>query len=74
VEGREEGRLEEGQALVLRLMRRRMRSLRPEVEEQVRQLNLEQVERLAEAVFDFQSSADLEQWLRCSVTNLAWGW
>jgi Domain of unknown function (DUF4351) len=51
-------------AIVLRLLTRQVGSLPEEIETQVKALALEQVESLGEALLDFTSLADLENWLR----------
>ena len=62
-EGRDEGRTEEAQALVLRLLTRSIGEIAPGTETQIRELSLEQIETLGEALLDFSVSADLDQWL-----------
>ena len=62
-EGRQEGRREGQLELVLRLLHRRLRSLSTENEAQVRTLSPEQLTSLGEALFDFQTEADLKRWL-----------
>ncbi len=66
-EGRQEGQREEGLSFVLRLLNRRLGSMGPEVEAQVRGLSLHQLESLGEAVLDFGDIADLQNWLRSNV-------
>ncbi len=65
--GRIEGRLEgkqEGEAnLVLRLLNRRLGEVSESVSEQIRQLPLEQIEDLGEALLDFEREEDLLNWL-----------
>jgi predicted transposase YdaD len=62
-QGREEGR-EEGQVeLLLRQLIRRCGPLSAETTTQVQQLHAEQLLELADALLDFTSAADLEQWL-----------
>ncbi|MDB9312949.1 DUF4351 domain-containing protein [Spirulina sp. CS-785/01] len=62
-EGRQEGRQEGEVQLVLRLLSRRFGELGARQEQQIRQLSLEQLEALAEALLDFSSLAELEEWL-----------
>jgi hypothetical protein len=50
-------------ALVLRLVNRRLGGLNPTFEAQIRDLSIEQVEDLGEALLDFQTEADLVNWL-----------
>ena len=67
-EGREQG-LEQGLfegelALLFRLINRRIGPIAPETEAQIRNLSLEQIEALGEALLDFSDRADLDQWLK----------
>jgi len=50
-------------ALVLRQVNRRFGGLNPTLEAQIRDLSIEQVEDLGEALLDFQTEADLVNWL-----------
>jgi flagellar biosynthesis/type III secretory pathway protein FliH len=61
-QGRQEGRKAEIE-LVLRQLRRRLGSLTAAEKEAVRKLTLRNIEAIAEALLDFRSSADLDQWL-----------
>ncbi len=63
-EGREEGRAEEAQALVLRLLSRRFDTISPATGVQISGLSLNKVEDLGEALLDFSNLGDLETWLR----------
>ncbi|MBI3247894.1 MAG: DUF4351 domain-containing protein [Deltaproteobacteria bacterium] len=58
-EGAQEGEV----TLVLRLLQRRCGELASTLTEQVTHLSVSQIETLGEALLDFQSVADLEQWL-----------
>jgi len=62
-EGRQEGRQEGEANLVLRQLNRRVGDISPELLPNIRSLDLEQLENLGEALLDFQSLQDLEQWL-----------
>ena len=62
-EGLQEGRQEGEANLVLRLLNRRIGDISPELLPNIRSLDLEQLENLGEALLDFQSLQDLEQWL-----------
>ena len=62
--GRTEGRTEEARSLILRQLTRRVGNLSSENRSQVESLSLERLEFLGEALLDFSSSTDLEQWLR----------
>jgi predicted transposase YdaD len=59
-----EGRAEEAQVLVFRLLARRVGTLPPTVEAQVQALELPQLEALGEALLDFKALGDLTEWLR----------
>ena len=62
-EGEQTGALKEAQALILRLLTRRIGSLTPEMQSQVQALSLAQLESLGEALLDFAEAGDLVQWL-----------
>jgi predicted transposase YdaD len=62
-EGRQEGRQEEGVTLILRQLTRRVGELNLGVVEQIRGLNLAQLEELAEALLEFRALEDLLSWL-----------
>ena len=62
-EGREEGRQEGEKSLILRQLTKRMGELSPEVRQSVENLSIEQLENLGEALLDFNSMVDLENWL-----------
>jgi hypothetical protein len=59
-EGRQEGEL----TFARRLITRRFGTIAPETEAKISTLTLMQLEELGEALLDFSSLADLEQWLR----------
>jgi predicted transposase YdaD len=61
-EGREEGRQEEGANLVLRLLNRRIGQVSSSFVSQIRVLSVEKLEDLGEALLDFQTEEDLQQW------------
>jgi predicted transposase YdaD len=63
-EGRQEGALSEAQALILRLLTRRISTLTPVMQAQVQSLSLNQLELLGEALLDFSQPDDLVGWLR----------
>ena len=62
-EGRAEGRTDGERALVLKLLTRKLGHLPLDITTKVSDLNLEELETLAEAIFDFTSVGDLESWL-----------
>jgi predicted transposase YdaD len=68
-EAKEDGREEEGRALVLRLLNRRFGVLPESLSSQIADLSLTQIESLAEALLDSQTLSDLEAWLQHLQTN-----
>jgi predicted transposase/invertase (TIGR01784 family) len=63
-EGKAEGKAEEGRALVLKQLTRKLgRSIEPDLQLQVNSLTLEQIESLGEALLDFQGVDELVSWL-----------
>ncbi len=62
-EGREEGRQEGEKSLILRLLNRKVGELSPEVRQSLENLSIEELENLGEALLEFNSIADLENWL-----------
>ncbi len=63
LEGRQEGRLE-GQLDLIRIqLNRRLGVLTPATVKRLNTLSTERLTRLAEALLDFKSAADLERWL-----------
>jgi predicted transposase/invertase (TIGR01784 family) len=63
VRGLERGRTQEGQALVLKQLNRKLGTIAPQLQSQISNLNIDRVESLGEALLDFNSLADLEAWL-----------
>lgn len=54
----------EGEAnLVIRLLSRKIENFSLDLESQVRELSIDQLENLGEALLDFQSDSDLRDWL-----------
>jgi predicted transposase YdaD len=62
-EGEQQGRQEEALSFVLRLLPRRVGTVPPEIEAQIRTLSLQQLEELGEALLDFSQISDLQNWL-----------
>jgi hypothetical protein len=62
-EGRKEGRQEGIASIVLRLLGRRFGDVPKALAERISKLPVKKLEPLAEDLLDFQSLADLEQWL-----------
>jgi hypothetical protein len=56
--------LQKGEAnLVLRLLKRRFGELPPHITETIQKLSVEKLEDLGEALLDFETQADLINWL-----------
>jgi predicted transposase YdaD len=62
--GIEQGVTQEARSLVLRLLSRRIGTMAPSIESQIATLSVSQLESLGEALLDFSSAADLDEWLR----------
>jgi predicted transposase YdaD len=63
-QGRREGMQAGEQALTLRLLERKLGKLPENIVDQIQSLSLTQLEQLADALLEFESIADLVQWLR----------
>jgi heme oxygenase len=61
--GIEIGKQQEALLLVTRQLNRRLGSIEESLLEQIRSLSVEKLEELGEALFDFNSVADLNNWL-----------
>jgi predicted transposase YdaD len=61
--GLQQGREEESHKLLTKLLIKRFGSVDSETQTQIRSLSVEKCEELAEAIFDFQTVADLHSWL-----------
>lgn len=62
-EVRQEERLKGEQALILRLLTRKVGEISPETKAQIETLSIAQLEDLGEALLDFAALADLSAWL-----------
>ena len=62
--GKEEGRLEGEQAVILKLLRRRLGELSPVTQQRIQSLSASELETLGEALLDFTTMADLLNWLQ----------
>jgi len=58
-----QGRIEGKETLVMRMLRRRFGAISPDITERLDHLSSEQLDDLGEALLDFGTAADLEQWL-----------
>ncbi|WP_373543751.1 DUF4351 domain-containing protein [Chamaesiphon sp.] len=63
IEGRDRGRVEEGRALVIRILNRKLGNLNLEPMARVNSLPIDRVESLGEALLDFSQMSDLLAWL-----------
>ncbi|MUG93321.1 DUF4351 domain-containing protein [Scytonema sp. UIC 10036] len=50
--------------MIIRLLNRRLGEIEAPVVEQIRKLPVQQLEELVEALLDFSTVADLEQWIQ----------
>ncbi len=66
--GVHQGRQQEAAELVLRQLARRVGSVTPAQESAIRNLPLEQIEALGEALLDFRKKSDLAGWLESQKT------
>jgi Domain of unknown function (DUF4351) len=63
-EGEQSGVLKGERSLILRLLSRKVGTIAPTTETQIRSLSLVQLEALGEALLDFSQLSDLADWLR----------
>jgi Domain of unknown function (DUF4351) len=63
-EGEQSGVLKGERSLILRQLTRRLGTIAPTTETQIRSLSLSQLEALGEALLDFSQPSDLTDWLR----------
>jgi Domain of unknown function (DUF4351) len=63
-EGEQTGALKGERSLILRQLTRRLGTISPDAESQVRTLSQTQLESLGEALLDFSESGDLVNWLK----------
>jgi predicted transposase/invertase (TIGR01784 family) len=64
IKGRQEGRLEGQQELIIRQLVRRLGSVDPDTQARICRLPIDQLENLGEAILDFTSASDLITWLQ----------
>lgn len=67
--GKEEGKQEQGQTLVIQQLQKQVGELPQEVRERIQTLSLEQLESLGEALLDFTAIEDLLNWLSANQTT-----
>ncbi|MEA5511920.1 DUF4351 domain-containing protein [Crocosphaera sp. UHCC 0190] len=58
----DQGRQKGETNLILRLLNRRIGEISPQLSQKIQSLSIEQLENLGEALLDFHSTEDLEQW------------
>ncbi|MGB5960511.1 MAG: DUF4351 domain-containing protein [Coleofasciculaceae cyanobacterium] len=63
-QGREEGQHQEALAMIMRLLPRRIGTVNPEQQAQIRALSIQELEDLGEALLDFSEAANLDTWLQ----------
>jgi predicted transposase YdaD len=63
-EGEERGILKGEQAVIFRLLARRVGEVSPDLKSQIESLSLNQLDALADALLDFSTLADLRSWLQ----------
>lgn len=61
--GYERGVLEGEQAIILKQLKRRIGELSPEIQQCIQSFSINQLETLSEALLDFNTRADLFNWL-----------
>ena len=62
-EAKAEGKAEGEASLVLRLLKKRIGQVAPDLEQRIQGLSIEELENLGEALLDFATIADLVNWL-----------
>ena len=63
IKGRQEGLQEGRQELLLKMLKKRLGALSSELEAMIAALSVEQLDALAESMFDISSEAELKRWL-----------
>lgn len=67
-EGRAEGRAEEGQALVIKQLKRKVGEVPEKQTDLIGSLPLDKLESLGEALLDFETALDLDNWLQTNTS------
>ncbi|MBW4591297.1 DUF4351 domain-containing protein [Aetokthonos hydrillicola Thurmond2011] len=70
-QGKESGRLEGEQKIIMRLLNQRFGEIGQPVIEQIRQLSTEQLEELTDVLFTLSATTDLEQWLENRLKSMS---
>ncbi|NEO03741.1 MAG: DUF4351 domain-containing protein [Moorea sp. SIO3I7] len=63
LEGKREGRQEEGYSIIIRQLTRRFGSVDDQLQQGIQKLSIAQLEELSEALLDFETVTDLTVWL-----------
>lgn len=63
VQGRAEGKVEGQADLLIRLLQKKFANVPPEMENQVKSLPAENLQQLAEAIFDLETIEDVKRFL-----------
>ncbi|WP_338059036.1 DUF4351 domain-containing protein [Aphanizomenon flos-aquae] len=68
-EGRQEGKKDAATNLLLRILSKRFGKLEDSYTQNIKSLNIEQLERLGETLLDFTDINDLEIWLKSEINK-----
>jgi flagellar biosynthesis/type III secretory pathway protein FliH len=68
-EGEEQGKIQQAIKQVLRLARRTLGEVSPEIQARIQQLSLEKLDLLAEEIFELTTMENLENWLETGTEN-----
>ncbi|HEY9638146.1 MAG TPA: Rpn family recombination-promoting nuclease/putative transposase [Coleofasciculaceae cyanobacterium] len=66
IKGIQEGRIQGQQELIMRQLVRRLGTIDSEIQDRIRQLSIDQLEKLGEAILDFTTASDLITWLQAN--------
>jgi len=69
-QGKESGRLEGEQKIIMRLLNQRFGEIGQPLIEQIRKLSTEQLEELTDVLFTLSATTDLEQWLHWRLNSV----
>jgi len=69
-QGKESGRLEGEQKIIMRLLNQRFGEIGQPLIEQIRKLSTEQLEELTDVLFTLSATTDLEQWLHLRLNSV----
>jgi flagellar biosynthesis/type III secretory pathway protein FliH len=69
-EGEEQGKIQQAIKQVLRLARRTLGEVSPEIQARIQQLSLEKLDLLADEIFELTTMENLENWLETGTESL----